>query len=63
MLIPFIEFGSGNTIYVNPVHITAIFNNINGDGEVRTVITLLNGNVATDEDLLSVVGKVQGELK
>ena len=63
MLIPFLDAESGNTIYVNPKQVAVIFEGKNPEGIQLTMINLLNGNVATQEDILSVVGKIQGELK
>jgi hypothetical protein len=63
MLIPFIDAESGNSIYVNPAQVAVVFEGKNPEGVQLTMINLLNGNVATQEDFLSVVGKIQGELK
>ena len=63
MLIPFLDAESGNTIYVNPKQVAVIFEGKNPEGIQLTMINLLNGNVATQEDILSVVGKIQGELR
>jgi len=63
MLIPFIDAETGNEIYVNPQQVAVIFQGKNAEGVQLTMINLLNGNVATQEDFLSVVGKIQGEMK
>ena len=63
MLIPFIDAESGNAVYVNPEQVAVIFEGKNPQGIQLTMINLLNGNIATNEDILSVVGKIQGELK
>jgi len=63
MLIPFLDAETGKTIFVNPNQVAVIFEGKNPEGIQLTMINLLNGNVATQEDILSVVGKIQGELK
>ena len=63
MLIPFVDAETGNSIYVNPTQVAVIFEGKNPEGVQLTMINLLNGNIATEEDILSVVGKIQGELK
>ena len=63
MLIPFIDAQRGNTVFVNPVQVAVVFEGKNPEGIQLTMINLLNGNIATEEDFLSVVGKIQGELR
>jgi hypothetical protein len=63
MLIPFLDAESGNEIWVNPTQVAVIFAGENPEGVRLTMINLLNGSVATQEEILSVVGKIQGELK
>jgi hypothetical protein len=63
MLVPFLDAETGKTIFVNPTQVAVIFEGKNPEGIQLTMINLLNGNVATEEDILSVVGKIQGELK
>ena len=62
MLIPFKDADSGNTFWVNPEYVNVVFEGKNPQGDDVTVIGLGHGNLATDEDLLSVVGKIQGDL-
>jgi len=63
MLIPFLDAETDKTIFINPTQVAVIFEGKNPEGIQLTMINLLNGNVATQEDILSVVGKIQGELK
>ena len=63
MLIPFVDAETGNSIYINPTQVAVIFEGKNPEGVQLTMINLLNGNVATEEDILSVVSKLQGDLK
>jgi hypothetical protein len=63
MMVPFIDAETGNTIYVNPLQVAVIFEGVNAQGEQLTMINLLNGNVATKQDMISVVNSIQGELR
>ena len=63
MMVPFIYAETGNTIYVNPLQVAVIFEGVNAQGEQLTMINLLNGNVATKQDMISVVNSIQGELR
>jgi hypothetical protein len=63
MLLPFTDAETGNTMFVNPKQVAVIFEGTNPQGVRLTMINLLNGNIATEEDLLTVVGKIQGELR
>jgi len=63
MLIPFQDAESGGTIFVNPKQVSVVFEGKNPEDIHMTMINLLNGNVATLEPLLDVVGKLQAELK
>lgn len=63
MLIPFQDAETEGTIFVNPKQVSVVFEGKNPEGVQLTMINLLNGNVATLEPLLDVVGKLQAELK
>ena len=63
MLIPFLDAETKGTIFVNPKQVSVVFEGDNPEGVRLTMINLLNGNVATQEPLLDVVGKLQAELK
>jgi hypothetical protein len=63
MLIPFQDAETGGTIFVNPKQVSVVFEGKNPEGIQLTMINLLNGNIATEEPLLDVVGKLQAELK
>ena len=62
MLIPFLDAETEGTIFVNPKQISVVFEGKNPEGIQLTMINLLNGNVATLEPLLEVVGKIQSEI-
>ena len=63
MLIPFLDAETEGIIFVNPKQVSVVFEGKNPEGIQLTMINLLNGNVATQEPLLEVVGKLQAELK
>jgi hypothetical protein len=63
MLIPFSDAETEGTIFVNPKQVSVVFEGNNPEGVRLTMINLLNGNVATQEPLLDVIGKLQAELK
>jgi hypothetical protein len=63
MLIPFTDAETEGTIFVNPKQVSVVFEGNNPEGIRLTMINLLNGNVATQEPFLDVVGKIQAELK
>ena len=62
MLLPFTDAENGKTFFVNPQQVSVVFEGVNPEGETVTMINLLNGNLATKEDLVVVVGRLQGEL-
>ena len=63
MLIPFTDAENGKTYFVNPQQVAVVFEGVNPEGETVTMINLLNGNLATKESLLDVVGRIQSEIK
>jgi hypothetical protein len=63
MLLTFSEFGSNIPIAVNPKYVVCVFENTDDKGLTKTFINLLNGNISVNEDYLSVVGQIQGQLK
>jgi hypothetical protein len=57
MLYKFTETKSQSVIAINPRHIVAVFENMEpGDFRGKTILNLVNGAVAIDEDLLTVMG-------
>ena len=62
MLIPFQDAENGKTFFVNPEQVAVVFEGVNPQEETVTMINLLNGNLATKESLLDVVGRLQGAL-
>jgi hypothetical protein len=62
MLIPFVDAETGYTMFVNPKQVSVVFEGKNPQGITLTMINLLNGNLATLEDITNVVGKLQSEI-
>ena len=62
MLVPFKELESGNTVFVNPERVVAIFIAVDEKHKGKTVINLTNGNLLTDVDQLEAVGLINGAL-
>jgi uncharacterized protein YlzI (FlbEa/FlbD family) len=63
MLLAFEDAETGNQFWVNPTQVAVVFQSKTESGVQVTAINLLNGNVVTTEDILSVIGKIQGELR
>ena len=63
MLLSFTEADSGKPISINPAHVVLVFTAKPEDKEERTLINMLNGNVAVIEPYLDVVGAIQAEIK
>ena len=63
MLIPIIDAQTKKSVWFNPKHVAFVVSNQNLEGDDITIIGLATGPIPTTEDLLSVVGKIQGELK
>lgn len=64
MLMMFTDALTGSSVAVNPEHIIAVFvAPEKSDIEGKTVINIPSGTVAVTEDYLTVVGRINGELK
>lgn len=63
MLIPFLDAELNSTIYVNPEQVAVVFEGKNADGKLLTMINLLNGNVATEDSISSVVFKLNNKIE
>jgi hypothetical protein len=64
MLLNFTDAMSGKPICINPVHVIAVLESPKTE-EVpgNTVVNLITGTVALEEDFLSVVGLINGEIR
>lgn len=58
MIIKFTESKSNAVIGINSDHVVAVFEATEGDFKGKTVLNLLNGAVAIEEDLLTVLGQL-----
>jgi hypothetical protein len=52
----FTEVGTKNSLAINPEYVVLVFQKIEDD-EKLTVINMINGNVAVEEDYLETVGR------
>ena len=59
MIVKFTESKSNQVIGINTDHIVAVFEASEGDFKGKTVLNLLNGAVAIEEDLLNTLGTLQ----
>lgn len=64
MLLYFTDAMSKKPIAINPVHVIAVLESPNTE-EVpgKTVVNLITGTVALEEEMLSVVGSINGEIR
>lgn len=56
MLYKFTEAKSNDCIAINMDHIVAVFTATEGDLQGKTILNLINGMVAVEESLVSVLG-------
>lgn len=63
MLVYFTDATNQKQIAINPTYVTAVFTVNEGEMEGKTVVGLTNGNLVVEQDQLTVVGVLQGELK
>lgn len=62
MLVYFTDAVSGEQVAVNPKHVTCVFTVKEGEMQGKTVISVTNGNLVVTEDMINVVGVLQGQL-
>lgn len=58
MIIKFTESKSNAVIGINSKYVVAVFEATEGDYKGKTVLNLVNGAVAIEEDLLTVLGQL-----
>ena len=58
MILKFTECKSNQVIGINADHIVAVFEASEGEFKNKTVLNLVNGAVAIEEDLLTVLGQL-----
>jgi|APCry1669189534_1035231.scaffolds.fasta_scaffold47342_2 hypothetical protein len=58
MFLKFIEVKTKDTIAVNSDHVVAAFVATEGDLQGKTIINLINGMVAVEESLVTVLGQL-----
>lgn len=58
MIFKFTESKSNQVIGINTDHIVAVFEATEGDFKGKTVLNLINGAVAVEENLVTVLGQL-----
>lgn len=54
-MLKFTDATNGNPIAINPDHVVVLFTSLDDTGANRTVLNMLNGNVAVSEDYITVL--------
>jgi hypothetical protein len=54
----FTEAISKSSVAINPKHIVAVFTATEGEQKGKTVISIVNGNIAVEDDYLETVGRL-----
>jgi hypothetical protein len=62
MLIHFTDSSTNNSIAVNLNQLVCIFT-VEEEGVEKTILNMLNGNLAIKESYLEAVGRINGEMK
>lgn len=57
-MLVFTEAISNTSIAINPKHVVAVFSATEGEQKGKTVISIVNGNIAVQEDYLETVGRL-----
>jgi hypothetical protein len=58
MFVKFTEAKSNQVIGINTDHVVAVFEATEGDFKDKTVLNLINGMVAVEDSLVSVLGQL-----
>lgn len=58
MILKFTESKSNQVIGINSEYVVAVFEASEGDFKGKTVLNLVNGAVAIEEDLVTVLGQL-----
>ena len=56
----FTECKSGDRVSVNPEYIVAVFIAREGEMDGKTIINLINGQIAVEESPVLIVGQIEG---
>jgi hypothetical protein len=57
-MLHFTESISKSSIAINPKHVVAVFTATEGEQKGKTVISIVNGNIAVEENYLETVGRL-----
>ena len=56
----FTEVKSGDRMAINPDYVVAVFTAAEGEFSGKTVISLISGQTVVEENIVDVVGQLQG---
>ena len=62
MLLWFTEARTQNKMAINPEYVVAVFTSNEGDFSGKTVISVTNGQVAIEEEILETIGRINGAM-
>lgn len=62
MLVNFTDATTNNSLAVNLAQLVCVFT-VEEEGVEKTILNMLNGNLAVKESYLETIGRINGELK
>lgn len=62
MLVNFVDSVSNESVAVNLANLVCVFT-VKEDGVEKTILNMINGNLAVKENYLEVVGRINAEMK
>ena len=62
MLVNFVDSVTNESVAVNLANLVCVFT-IKEDGVEKTILNMINGNLAVKENYLEVVGRINAEMK
>ena len=57
-MLHFTEAISKSSIAINPKHVVAVFTATEGEQKGKTILSIVNGNIAVEENYLETVGRL-----
>lgn len=62
MLVNFVDSVTNESVAVNLANLVCVFT-VKEDGVEKTILNMINGNLAVKENYLEVVGRINAEMK
>lgn len=62
MLVNFVDSVTGESVAVNLANLVCVFT-VKEEGVEKTILNMINGNLAVKENYLEVVGRINAEMK